>query len=521
MATPLERAVFQEMADDMKIKEQCVHGYSTDPWFQKLDNIRKFTVVDGLFVRNGAIVVPHLPDLRKALLRLSHDDKHAGHGGIAKTLHLLTRSFWWKGVRQDVQDYVDKCLTCQTTKARNHLPYGKLLPLPIPDLPWQVVTMDFVTGLPLSPAGFDGVMVITDKLTRMVHFKPITKLGLTAEVVANIIVTDIHRLHGIPEKIICDRDRVFSSQYFQQVQDLVGCSTRMSTAYHPETDGATERVNRTLEDYLRSFADIRSGGGDWSEHLPWAEFSFNNSFHTATGATPFQLNYGRNPRSPITYVTPSYAPGSKPNWDAQDLARRIAESLSVAKSCLIAAQDRDKHYADLKRKAFKVKPGQWVLLSTKNLTRAARLSEEDTKEVRRKLFPRFMGPFKVLETFPQPSPETPDIIPTPSNVRLDLPQKFKNIHPIFHVNLIREYKADPDTVPPTPEWDGTDEWYEVESILDHRTTGKKGRKRTDFKIRWAGYTSFYDSWEPQREIQRRAPEAIRAYWTAHPEGRMD
>ena len=224
------------------------------------------------------------------------------------------------------------------------------------------------------------------------------------------------------------------------------------------------------------------------------------------------MNYGRNPRSPIAYTAATYATSDRPDWNAEDLARRINESLNLAKACLVAAQDRDKHYADLKRAPAVFIKDQWVLLSTKNLSKAARLSEED-KEVRKKLFPRFIGPFQVTRAFPEPDPDLPKgtIIDTVA-VELKLPQKFARIHPIFHASLIRPFKASEGTMPPAPEWDQKYEWFEVAKIMDHRTVGKRKRARTDFKIRWVGYSEFYDSWEPQKEIQRRAPEVIKEYW---------
>ena len=514
MAMAQESLEFQALADAADVESQCRRGYATDPWFQKPKNVKHFHFSDGLWFRNSAVVVPHNPQLRRELLRLSHDDRHAGHGGVAKTMHLLTRNYWWKGVRGDVEGHVQRCVTCQTTKANNHLPYGRLRPLAVPNNPWDVVTMDFVTGLPTTSEGHDGVMVMTDKLTRMVHFRAITKKGLTAVVVQNIIANDIHRLHGIPIHIICDRDRVFNSDLFQEAGRLLGCKTLMSSAYHPQTDGATERVNRTLEDYLRAFVDIRSGGKDWEEHLPWAEFAFNNSYHTATGATPFQLNCGRDPRSPISYTSTTYG---RTNWDAEGLAQRIAESLSVAKACILAAQDRDRHYANLKRKASQVKEGEWVLLSTKNLSKASRLSEAD-EEIRKKLFPCYIGPFKVLETFPKPDPETPHLPPPePVAVKLKLPQKFERLHHTFHVSLIRPYKVNPTDVPPEPDWIQGEPWFEVEKILRHYNAAKTGKPRIHYKIRWAGYTSFHDSWEPEAEIRRKAPAVIREYWANNPQ----
>jgi hypothetical protein len=186
--------------------------------------------------------------LRTRILQMFHDAPTAGHPGIARTLSLLTHSFSWPGIRKEVIQYVSSCDLCQRVKARRQNPEGPLKPIPLPCQPWSVIGMDFITKLPLSNR-FDSIMVVIDLLSKVTHFVP-CKETYNADQLAQLFRFNIFRLHGIPEKIISDRGSVFVSEFWKALMRLLCITPGFSTAYHPQTNGQTERMNQVLEDYL-------------------------------------------------------------------------------------------------------------------------------------------------------------------------------------------------------------------------------------------------------------------------------
>jgi transposase InsO family protein len=189
-------------------------------------------------------------------------------------------------------DYVRSCLECQKDKAAYHKPYGLLSPLELPYTPWTSLTMDFITDLPLSE-DCDQLWVIMDRFTKMAHFIPLHKDQKKAEYLVKIFAREIWRFHGIPTDIISDRDSRFTSMEWKQFLGILGVRPWMSTSFHPQTDSQTERINQTIEAYLRSFINYKMD--NWVGLLPIAEFAYNNSIMQATSMSPFHANYGRYP----------------------------------------------------------------------------------------------------------------------------------------------------------------------------------------------------------------------------------
>ena len=236
-----------------------------------------------------AVYVP--PPLRLEILQARHDAPTAGHFGIARTFELVARDFWWPGLRQQVREFVASCETCKRAKAPRHQQFGPLQPLPTPDRPWASLSLDFITDLPPSE-GHTVILVAVDRLTKMGHFIPLPALP-TAEATATALVRQVFRLHGLPNDVVSDRGSQFTSKFWTRFLQLLGAQVKLSTAFHPETDGQTERLNQTLEQYLRCFVTYQQD--DWVNFLPLAEFSYNNSQLASTGFTPFYANYGRHP----------------------------------------------------------------------------------------------------------------------------------------------------------------------------------------------------------------------------------
>ncbi|GJP86067.1 hypothetical protein CLOP_g16130, partial [Closterium sp. NIES-67] len=251
------------------------------------------------------IWVPNYPPLRQLLLEEYHDVLYAGHFGSNKTLTGIAKHYYWPHMADDVQKFVTSCDTCQRMKSSKQKKAGLLQPLPVPEQPWQVVSLDFITGLPPTSSGHDAILVVIDKFSKMGHFIPTHTTARTEET-AQLFVRHIISQHGIPTTLISDRDPKFTSKFWKELMSLLGTKLAMSSAYHPQTDGQTERLNQIVEQLLR--AACKDDISKWDLHLPVLEFAYNNATHAATGQTPFFLCYGRHPltpQKPTTSATPS------------------------------------------------------------------------------------------------------------------------------------------------------------------------------------------------------------------------
>ena len=286
------------------------HGYRFDEFCKDLIEKLKsgqapgYDELDGYLYKvtpRGGIrlVVPRVDSVKQRLLCENHDCAIAGHLGRDKTLQRLQQSYYWLNMADDVATYVNTCLKCQMNKSSNKKPIGLLQPLSVPSQPWETVSWDFIVQLPKTKTGLDAIAVFVDKLTKLAYFVPM-RTTATAVDVAHIFFDSVFRRHGLPTGIISDRDPKFVSEFWQHLWKLLGTKLMMSTAYHPQTDGQTERMNRVLEEYLRSFANHKHD--DWDQHLIAAEFAYNSSIHASHRHTPFYLNYGRNPRVPADVV---------------------------------------------------------------------------------------------------------------------------------------------------------------------------------------------------------------------------
>ncbi|KAJ9515258.1 hypothetical protein QJQ45_002388 [Haematococcus lacustris] len=255
-------------------------GYKQDPRFEDDHNTRNLRLSDsGIWYRDKQVVVPDVPGLRKGILYELHNATTSGHGGLEKTFQAVASHFWWPGMHAFVTAYVRGCQVCQRNKSSTKKPAGLLQPLPVPEYPWDSVSMDFVVKLPKSEAGNDSILVVVDRLTKMVHLMAMTEKSGGIHV-AKLFFDNVFKLHGMPRTIISDRDTRFQGEFFKGLMKIMQSKQCMSTAFHPQTDGQTERVNKVMEDMLRHY--VGAEFNDWDQFLAPIEFAINNSFHTPT-----------------------------------------------------------------------------------------------------------------------------------------------------------------------------------------------------------------------------------------------
>ncbi|GKE99391.1 putative reverse transcriptase domain-containing protein, partial [Tanacetum coccineum] len=294
-----------------------------------------------------------------------HKSKYSVHPGSDKMYQDMKQLYWWPNMKADIATYVSKCLTCLRVKAKHQKPVGLLVQPEIPQWKWENITMDFVTKLPKTQSGNDTIWVIVDRLTKSAHFLSMRETD-PMEKLARLYLKEVVTRHGIPVLIICDRDPRFASNFWRSFQKAIGTQLDMSTTYHPETDGQRERTIQTLKDMLR--ACVIDFGNGWERHLPLIEFSYNNSYHASIKAAPFEALYGRKCRSPICWAEVGDAQLTDP-----ELIHETTEKIVQIKQRIQAARDRQKSYADVRRKPLEFQVGDRVMLKAKVGTIAYRL----------------------------------------------------------------------------------------------------------------------------------------------------
>jgi hypothetical protein len=445
--------------------------------------VDEFIVRDGrLFHRtSGCLLVPADKALRTLLIRESHDAAMAGHFGRDKTIEQMQRRFTWTKMEQEVELYVKTCEQCQRNKPSQQRTPGLLMPIEPPNYQGHTWSMDYITQLPpCTRTGNDAIVVFVCKLTKLKHIVA-CKTDIDAPSTARLFLDGVVRLHGMPERIISDRDPRFTANFWQAFWAGLGTTLSMSTAYHPETDGQTENANRTLEIMLRSVINFEQD--DWDDHLPAAELAMNNARNETTGFSPFYMFYGRDARLPLDLAL---APLTKAraNPSAADALARWRAALVRAQENTKTAQRRQKKYADEHRRALTFKVGDRVLLATANL----KLVGEAKRA--RKFTERYIGPFRVKA------------VRNANAYELELPPSMR-IHPTINISQLKEYHDGSAAFPTRPapltrpepaaiNNDGSPEWA-VERILDHRRSGRK--KTLQYLILWKGYAVHEATWE--------------------------
>jgi hypothetical protein len=445
-----------------------------------------------LWFKSDRLYVPDDLDLQTRILQECHDTPTGGHLGKDKTLEQVKRRFYWPGMDQTIVAYVTSCDSCQRNKPSQQSPMGPLMSLPIPEYPWQWVSLDLIINLPRSRSGNDAILVFVCRLTKMVHYVATTS-NVTAPQLATIFMREVVRLHGVPEAILSDRDPRFTAHFWRAFWEQLGTTLTMSTAYHPQTDGQTERSNRTLEEMLRSRVNFAQN--DWDQHLAAAELAVNNAQQASSGFSPFYLNTGREVKLPLDQAIAGLRPSNNPEATAR--IRRLHEDLTRAHENLGKAQQRQAKYADRHRRAVTFKVGDQVLLSTAHLKLLG--SEKRTP----KFTYKYLGPFKVKR------------VVNDNAYELDLPPQLQ-IHPVLNIDRLKPYHdgrlafpARPQANPrPPPEvtLENGAALFEVESIIAKRGEGA----RTKYLVKWLGYPHWESTWEPASALKN-ARDAIAEY----------
>lgn len=445
----------------------------------------EYTIEDGLLFYQGRIAVPADEAIKRDILVTCHDSVTAGHFGTFKTHELVSRSYHWPKLRQFVKKYVTSCDTCQRNKSSRHKPYGLLQPLPVPVLPWSSISMDFIVQLPESK-GHTSILVVVDRLTKMAHFIPTTD-DVDAEGTVSLFLSRIVAAHGLPDDIVSDRGTTFVAQFTQSVMEALGVKQNLSTAFHPQTDGQTERTNATLEQYLRCFINYQQD--NWSDLLPLAELCYNNTVHASTEETPFYALHGYHPR--FSVETPRVAASSPL---AQERLKNLHEVQEDLKFHIKSAQETQERYYNqhvVAQPPFA--PGDQVWLVRKNIKTTRPSDKLDAKK---------LGPFTILEAV------------NTRSFRLELPHTMSKVHPVFHVSLLERFQANTiegrtAPIPPPIEIDGELEW-EVEEIVDSRLFRKS---HLQYRVRWKGYPDL--SWEPAANVAE-CQQLLEAFHSRYP-----
>ena len=427
-----------------------------------------------------------IPDcsLRESLIRELHASGLSGHFGIVKTLALVQERFYWPKLRRDVERLVNRCRTCQSFKGWKQN-IGLYSSLPIPTAPWEDITMDFVLGLPTTPRRVDSIFVVVDRFTKMAHFIPCRKTSDACHV-ADLFFREVVRLHGLPRSFTSDRDTRFLSHFWRTLWSKLGTRLQFSSAYHPQTDGQTEVVNRSLGNLLRCLAGERPK--QWDLLLPQAEFAYNSSINRSTGKTPFESLYGRPiphflDRTPLPIHTHSSATAEDYVQHITNVQREIFEKLQDS-------TNKYKFSADQHRKYSEFQEGDLVLVYfSRNRFPAGSYG---------KLSRRKFGPFRILKRL------------GPNAYLLDLPPDVLT-SPIFNVSDLFTFHGDPDTpsddISHLPFDSNTlPHKDDVEDVLDVRTMHTRRGEYSTYLVRWRGHDLADASWISEAELRRLRPD---------------
>ena len=451
-------------------------------------------VRNGLWFVKDRLLVPSNCGVCEHIFRLAHDS--LGHFRFFKTYEAIKSSYFWPNMRKDLEEgYVPSCMECQRNKSSTSKPAGPLHPLPVPDERCDSVALDFIGPLPVDD-GFDYVLTITDRLNSDIHIIP-TSSRITAEKLAVLFFDHWYCENGLPLELISDHDKLFMSRFWKHLILLTGVKHKCSSAFHPQTDGSSERTNKTVIQSIRFHVERNQKG--WVRALPRIHFNIMATLNKSTGYSPFQLRFGKSPRvlPPLVPLPPN---PSREHVSAREVIQQVHMDVADARDNLLVAKISQAHHAneswvDL----FPYKVGDWIMLST--LNRHREYKNSDDKRVA-KFMPQFDGPYMIT-----------DVHEAASTVTIDIPSA-PNVFPTFHVSLIKPFQQNDDCKflshtlknPGPVNVNGHEEFF-VDQILDHKKVGRGFR----YLVCWRGEAPGEDCWIKGANLDKN--EAIDTYWS--------
>ena len=483
----LQQVMAAKLANKRRIPDNALRaGFKVE--------MSELAIRNDMLWKEGKLVIPKDDHLRTEIVRHFHDHPVMGHAGRNEVYHRVLREFFWPKMYDTVARFVNACQTCRQCKPYQDGKHGLLKPLPIPEKYWTDITVDFITKLPECKRHnrkFSNIMVVVDRLSKKKRFIPMETIDAPA--VAEAFLVHIWREEGFPEKLVSDRGSQFVGHFWQQLCNKLGIHPKLSTGFHPETDGQTENANKVLKQYLRAY--VSHNQNDWVDFLHLAEFEANSRISQSTKMTPFEATKGYLPRSGLELSTtpwttqPLNAQAKSDIAKANEIVHRIDQLREALRQQLEWAQALQIEQADRKRwPAPEIRIGDRVMIDTRNFKSNRPNKSLDFKNI---------GPFTVSR-----------IIDNGMAVEVDLPERYQ-MHNVFHIWLIHPFDAEPlpgqAVAEPPPEVtyeDGSAE-YEVEEILDSkidkrrldydpRVREEKGERQKKgclrYLVKWMGYT---------------------------------
>jgi len=392
---------------------------------------------------------------------------------------LISRNFYWPKMEDDVREYCSSYDICQKIKSPRHAKHGLLHPLELPSKPWTHVLTDFITDLPLS-SGVTKILVVVDRFTKMAHFIPIDEKD--SPTVAKGSLNNVWKYHGFPEDIVSDRAGTFTGQYFTDLYDYLGIKRSMSTAFHPQTDGQTERMNQLIEAHIRAYCNFEQN--DWAEMLPMAEYAYNNPNHSATKITPFYANYGYEPRSSwpteVHFRNPASGMYGHYMTSVYDKLRNQLEEVRETMS---------KYYNKKWKSIERFKKGDLEMLNGKNIRSKGQCKKSEDE---------VYGPFKILS-----------VGHNGRYYKLELPTSWK-IDPTFNISLLERYRGK-NPGKEVVELEANDAGWTMESMITSGPSNNNATKHM-YLVQWEGYSHEEKTCETYKHVLENAKKMLEDYY---------
>jgi len=429
------------------------------------------------------LCLPNWGTLRLNRLLEAHDIPLGGHFGREKTLANLAKNFFWPGMTKDVEDFVKSCNNCQRNKSVRRAPIGLLYPHDRPQARWEKIALDFIVQLPKTRIGkYDAILTVVDFFSRRTHFIPCYS-NITAIQTAQLLREHVFKHHGYPKYIVSDRGSIFTSAVWTELFRCLKAKQNLSSSFHPQTDGITEKENDIIENCIRSFTNFQQD--DWNEYLPDFELAINAAISDSTGISPFFLDAGWEPFIPLSMTRElNEEPTDK---SAKELVDKL-DRIKVGVQLLFAqAQEKQAKYANAKRRDIEFQEGDFVMLNSDFVHDPIHTDRQS-----RKLANKWLGPFSIVKKISRVAYKL--FIPAGDKIK---------IHPVIHIANLKKYVELPERfldqesmVVPLPVKDSQNESvFLVDDILDVR----KLRNKREFLIKWTGYED--PSWEPEHLLR--------------------